>query len=199
MFNTVEEIKAAKTAELVAFWNAKSDKPVKKFADRATAEKRCISLLAALEALAEDHSNKASEAWEDLNVRPVVHAPRQVTVKPEVEEESTEELSDEEFEAKMKAEIAGGVEKKEARSNSAGIAASWTDKKVFEARMKRDGVSVEWNGVGGLHLEEFKSVRAAFAALALPDSKHIRFRMKLKESKVAVFPWAGVDYTFKIV
>lgn len=198
MFNTIEEIKAAKTADLVAFWNAKSDKPVKKFADRATAEKRCISLLAVLKALAEEHSKNATEAWEDLNVRPVVHAPRQVAVKPEVEEPN-EELSDEEFEAKMKAEIAGGATKKEARSNSAGIAASWTDKKVFEARMKRDGVSVEWNGLGGHHLEEFKSVRAAFAALALPDSKHIRFRMKLKESKIAVFPWAGVDYTFKII
>lgn len=194
MFKTVEEVKAAKTGDLVAFWNEKADKPVKKFADRATAEKRCISLLAALEAIDSAHSDNAKTAWEDENVRPVVHKPRQVAVPAPVVEENLEELTDEEFEAKMKADMAATVEVKERKSNAEGIAASWNNPDVYAARLKRDGVLVEWNGKSG----EFKSVRAAFAALGLPDSKHIRFRMKLKEAKVATFPWVGVDYVFKI-
>jgi len=194
MFNSIDEIKAAKTADLVAFWNAKAEKPVKKFADRGTAEKRCISLLVALTALDEEHKSKAAEAWEDLNVRPVVHQPRQVSVKEEAPEENLDELTDEEFEAKVKAELNAKVEEKERKSNAAGIARSWSDPKVFEARMTRNGVLVEWAG----KREEFKSVRAAFSALGLPDSKHIRFRMALKAAKVAVFPWAGVDYKFTI-
>ena len=58
---SVADIQAAKTADLVAFYNSHNDeKPVKKFADRATAEKRCIDLLdsvnekAAVEAKADD-------------------------------------------------------------------------------------------------------------------------------------------------
>ena len=42
-------VKTAATSELVAFYNAHSDKPVKKFADRATAEKRVAALLETLE------------------------------------------------------------------------------------------------------------------------------------------------------
>lgn len=41
-------IKTAKTAELVAFYNEHADKPVKKFVDRATAEKRVAALIATL-------------------------------------------------------------------------------------------------------------------------------------------------------
>lgn len=37
-------IKEAKTAELVAFYNEHTDKKIKKFVDRATAEKRCTEL-----------------------------------------------------------------------------------------------------------------------------------------------------------
>lgn len=41
-------VKTATTAELINFYNAKSGKsPIKKFADRKTAEKRCAALLPA--------------------------------------------------------------------------------------------------------------------------------------------------------
>lgn len=39
------EVNTASTAELVAFYNKHSEKPIKKFADRATAEKRCQAIL----------------------------------------------------------------------------------------------------------------------------------------------------------
>lgn len=50
---TTINTKTAKTAELVAFYNAYADKPVKKFADRATAEKRVAGLLATMKPTAE--------------------------------------------------------------------------------------------------------------------------------------------------
>lgn len=44
----VKTAKTAKTAELVAFYNAHAAKPVKKFADRKTAEQRVAALIATL-------------------------------------------------------------------------------------------------------------------------------------------------------
>jgi hypothetical protein len=41
-------ISTATTAELVAFYNQRADKPVKKFADRKTAERRVAALIAQL-------------------------------------------------------------------------------------------------------------------------------------------------------
>lgn len=55
---------------------------------------------------------------------------------------------------------------------SAAIAQSWEDPNVRAARAERTHVKV--NGV------EYPSVRKAFEALGLPDSKHIKFRMELK-------------------
>lgn len=178
MFKNIEEIREAKTSDLVTFYNAHNvDKPVTKFSDRKTAEKRCLALFEALQAIEE--APAAPEA-------PVVsHKPRKVAEKKEV---NTEDLSDEEF----KAQMFGGNERK---SNAAAIAQSWQDPAVYNARLKRDGVAVTANG----KTSEFKSVRAAFAALNLPDSKHIRFRMKLKEAKSATFEWAGTSYRFDIV
>ena len=78
------------------------------------------------------------------------------------------------LEAAFAAQSATTEEKapKARRSAAEGIAASWNDPEVAAKRMTRN--SVVANG------EEFKSVRAAFYALGLPDNKHIAFRMKLK-------------------
>lgn len=195
MFKTIEEIQAAKTSDLVLFWNANHvDAPIKKFADRKTAEKRCIALMETLVALEAEAPKKAAQVWEDDNVRPVVHKPRNVVVKeaPVVDIED-ENLSDEE----VKAQLLASIEEDKAgrKSNAAAIAKSWRNPDVYNARLTRNGVVVEVNGKKG----EFKSVRAAFAELGLPDSKHIRFRMKLKAAKVAIFEWAGVEYKFSIV
>ncbi len=178
MFKNIEAIREAKTSELVTFYNAHNvEKPVTKFSDRKTAEKRCIALFEALSALEEAPVAPAAPA--------VTHKPRKVAEKKEVD---TDNLSDEEF----KAQMLSGSERK---SNAAAIAASWANPDVYNARLKRDGVAVTANG----KTAEFKSVRAAFAALNLPDSKHIRFRMKLKEAKSATFEWAGNSYRFDII
>lgn len=46
------DVKTATTTDLVEFYNKHSDKPIKKFADRAAAEKRCQAIIDALAAKA---------------------------------------------------------------------------------------------------------------------------------------------------
>jgi hypothetical protein len=86
-------------------------------------------------------------------------------------------------------------------SNSDGVAASWADSEVREARLTRDGVKVE---LEGKEVGTFKSTREAFRALRLPDNKHIRFRLRLKEAHrisggSETFEQNGKKYVFTIV
>lgn len=270
--NTVADVKAAKTAELVAFYNANSEKPVKKFTDRATAEKRVIDLLddIAEKAAKAQKSNQENAQEFAQEVAPQAAARMEAPVK-EVKEEkeftlkkihftvlrnialsdytalngaepsSTKDIgmvwanvvADGAKEHRAMHELikAGYVvhdggkgaeacvtltqaglaqyklapaieqgeaaaERKEAASNAAGVAASWADPKVVEARLKRDGVFVK---VGdSATATEYRSVRKAFEELGLPDSKHIRFRMKLKEARNADFEGNGTVYHFSI-
>lgn len=57
-------------------------------------------------------------------------------------------------------------------AHRAAVAKTWLDPEVRAKRMERHGVEVD-----GVY---YDSVRKAFAALDLPDSKHIPFRAKLK-------------------
>lgn len=71
------DVTKATTKELVAFYNAENpDAPIKKFADRKTAERRCAALIKQLadRKAAERRSDKPSRAasWAD----PVVRAKR---------------------------------------------------------------------------------------------------------------------------
>jgi hypothetical protein len=127
----------------------------------------------------------------------------------EASEEETEEETEEEAQARIEAEAAAeasagsdsGKAKAEKRqayaraSNSLGVALSWQDKEVRAARLTRDGVTVTVDGV----TTEHQSTRAAFREYRLPDSVHIRFRLKLKASRDEVFNFNGVDYRFKMV
>lgn len=61
MTATKINVATAKTSELVAFYNANTDKPVKKFADRATAEKRVAALLETLQPV-KTHMSRAERA-----------------------------------------------------------------------------------------------------------------------------------------
>lgn len=215
MFKSVAELEVAQMSSLVEFYNSRSAKPVKKFADRQTAVKRCALLLEVGDAI--DSANQAGGAEqadllvEEASAKPAVHKPRPVRAvkhSADSEEESAEDsaklddMSDEEFEANMRAELsAKPVEEKPSakptgrRSNSQGIAASWLNNDVANRRLTRDGVVVQIEGV----TTEHKSVRAAFAYYRLPDSKHIRFRGKLKDDGIAIFLWEGKEYQFTIV
>lgn len=78
---------------------------------------------------------------------------------------------------------------KEPADRAAAIAASWTDPEVAAKRAQRSHVKVAGT--------EYKSVREAFKALGLPDSKHIKFRMELKASESGRKNFEG--HTFVLV
>lgn len=202
-FSTSGDVIATKTADLVAFYNANSgSKPIKKFADRRTAETRVIALIESLNAL-DEPSNESpipdAKPHEEVSSDVKTHKARAVVKKAEPTQEELDAMTDEEYEAFVKSGLSDSANcvvqngtPSHRRSNSEGIAKSWDNKEVAQKRLTRNGVMVE--GVG-----EFKSVRVAFAALGLPDSKHIRFRMKLKEAGRLNFEFGNKSYTFQII
>ncbi len=134
-------VTTAKTAELVAFYNANSGKPaIKKFADRKTAEIRVTDLVA--------------------------------TMKP----------------VAKKVSAASPV----AANRSEAISKTWADPKVKEARSTRTHVKAAG--------KVFRSVKEAFEELGLPLSKHIKFRMELKQHAQLTFtnPADGKKITFSV-
>lgn len=121
-------------------------------------------------------------------------------------EEETKDMSDEEFKALMMGGIVAEDDEPKAKkserdenvrraSNSDGISASWRDESIKKARTTRNKVQVEWKG----GKEVFRSAGAAFAALGLPNSKCIRFRLKLKASGAETFEHNGDKYNFTLV
>ena len=231
MFATFAEVQAADTKVLVSFYNEhNAEKPVKKFADRATAEKRVWALAESL--LIEEEAPKATApvlpgAWVNkAKAAPVVE--KAAEVLPAEGEESGDEEEPEDDEAanqngigalqfianQLTANRSAEADKKEGKkvakgdegakasplsksraSNAAGVAASWADPDVLAARLQRHGVSVKVDGA----TTEHRSVREAFRAYRLPDSKHIRFRLALKASGKETFEHGGKKYAFTLV
>jgi hypothetical protein len=79
------------TSDLVAFYNQHNKKsPVKKFADRATAEKRCLALAQSIDAAAKESAKLASagpvvkttKAGATVTIRPAAGAPALPTKSP---------------------------------------------------------------------------------------------------------------------
>lgn len=187
------DITTAKTAELVAFFNAHAEKPVKKFADRATAEKRVAALLATIQTTASEIAE--SEPKEVPQAKPtqftaegccpvcgstevfVGEAPEGVVINEEsmrgchacgwFQDDKADHVKNE--------------------KRAAGVTASWLKPDVKAARSARHAVEVA--GV------QYRSVREAFKALGLPDSKHIKFRGDLKRQGEGVFE----GHDFKLV
>lgn len=188
---TIADIQAAKTADLIAFWNEYNEKQITKFSDRKTAESRCEKLLNQLIADGEIDGDKAEEVSEPIAdvVKNPKADPMAFWVQAEAKAaalragEAVEEVSKD---AKKPATARSYA------SNSAGVAASWNDAEVRAARRTRDGVFVTLNGA----TTEHKSTREAFRHYRLPDLKHIRFRMKLKESRAETFELNGKKYDF---
>lgn len=237
----VISIAQATTAELVAFYNGFAEtiglKPVKKFADRATAEKRLVSFtddlagknadfyeLPAGYIPAPDEADERAVDSANLSTDPTTGAD-EAKEGSEAEtggEESKEEEAPEPVaptvshnafatlvtavEAANKAREESGEPLLKAvtgtkASNSEGVAASWVDADVRSARLERHEVVVTLDGKDVGH---YKSTRDAFRANRLPDNKHIRFRLKLKEAhrdrnEGAIFEHNGKKYHFTLV
>lgn len=215
-FNTIAQIEAATTKELVAYWNGHATKSITKFTDRATAVKRCVDLM-----MERGEWDEEQENDEDPNTVAAAEAASNAEAQAEVD---AEVQGENEFDASEKdknfvwpfakageetpeqtAAKAALETPKETKtvtkkapasgSNSAGVAASWQNPDVAAARLTRDGVRVTFKGADS----DFKSVREAFRAFRLMDSKHIRFRGILKANGTATYTENGKDYLFAIV
>jgi hypothetical protein len=203
---------------------------IKKFADRKTAEKRVSDLVEKLaahfptEEIPEGHIQTASAPETTESAETDTNAGAEGAADEEPVETEEEKAAREAKEAQRAANGASAFNALQgvlsamqnapqtpaptpsARStskaaNSEGVAATWADSKVREARLKRDGVKVEQDGkLVGI----YKSTRDAFRANRLPDNKHIRFRLKLKEAHRAnggseTFDHNGKKFVFTIV
>lgn len=144
--------------EMVAYYNEYSDKPVKRFSDRKTAERR-------IEELDPDLINHVGMAF---CPHCGIHLSNGVT-------QHCAEYKNDDFEFGC---LGCGGEWGKAIHNatlSEAIRASWKDPQTAAKRRERSGVKV--NG------DYFKSVAAAFRAFGLPMNEHIKFRMELKKNE----------------
>lgn len=194
-------VSTAKTSDLLAFYNANADKPVNKFTNLETARRRVTALIEALEVSSKAHdAAKAATAAAKLAKSAAKDATKLAdAVDKTVAVKTPSAVVDAPTPAPVKQEEApkpkADASPQARRSNAAGIAASWNDPEVREARLYRQGVVV----TVGKRSQEFTSTHAAFDALGLPTSKVIRFRMKLKEAKKLTFTHAGKDFEFSIL
>lgn len=175
----MKTIKDMTTAELVAEYNALTSKSIKKFSSRAAGEKQVEKAREHYFANARKEAAEAIESVaqyrQDRDGCPACHATEDQTY------------------AGLEGTVAGsrffchrcGTEYTEegkiynraaaSASRSAAIANSWKDPEVAAIRAKRLHVVVDG--------QEFKSVHAAFVALNLALSAHIRVRMQLRQAK----------------
>lgn len=88
----------------------------------------------------------------------------------------------------------GEIYKAPAKSDtrSKAIAATWENDRIAAARSARDNVAVDGHGT-------FRSVAAAFKALGLPMSKHIKFRIEVKSNGTGIFKYGTDEYEFRVV
>ena len=187
-------IRTATTAELVAFYNANvaADKQIKKFADRATAERRVSNLSAYYEAsdeeLAQEQeaavqssvygfevhglydcphcdihlSNGVSQHGDDVNGKPLRHDTHM-------------------FECLGCGGGFGDLIKRAAASatRASGIAASWAVPYIAAKRKERTG-NIEVRQDDGQLVGTYRSVAHAYTSLGFSLKGHIPFRMSLK-------------------
>lgn len=185
------------TAEMVAEYNALTGKSIKKFSSRAAGEKQLAKVRSEASSTSQAAADKVVEktgfdyavdgcpgcgATEDQTA-----AGLDGTIAGDQRNFchhcSTEYWRD-----------TGKIYKAPAKSvnRSKSISESWNKPEVAAKRARRDNVKVSGAGV-------FRSVLEAFKSLNLPQSKHIKFRMALKQVGSGVFEYGGKTYEFTIV
>jgi len=195
--NTIN-VTTAKTAELVAFYNEHTGKSIKKFQNRATAERRVQDLIDSLEEAMTEQDQQAldiREEQEDQELKAATgrtHCPAcdvHLSNGYDINEKTGGAICmgcGHEWGGK------GASEFSEKRSR--GIKESWQNKEVAAARTRRHAVIVSGGSLDGP--TEFKSVPAAFKALGLPMNKMPIFRKNLKFEGVAEdfgYSWKAVQ------
>lgn len=182
------QVKTAKMSELIDFYNHFADRKIKKFQDRATAERRVLETIAMFPTMEEyrecaDLSRalppsadavRLDNPWKNRTMNHKYNADAEafreamVAALAETEEKPRKE-------AKLK-------EPKLANNRSNAMRESWENPSVASLRASRVAVKVyhDENLVG-----EYKSVADAFRKLALPFAKHIQFRGYLRQNQEA--------------
>lgn len=197
-------VKTATTAELVAFYNANvpADKQIKKFADRATAEKRVQPMADQLarESAADDREIAAWNAGSatpeapehesnvsGFEIHGQTHCPScgidlRNGVSMHGDDVNGKPLRHDThmFECMGCGAGFGALLKKAKPSTSrrAGIAASWAVPEIAAARSERTG-TIEVRQ-GKKLIGTYRSVAHAFTSLGMSLKGHIPFRMSLK-------------------
>lgn len=194
-------VKTAKTAELVSFYNDHAGEidvaPVKKFADRKTAERRVSKMVDALleakiegEPVDESTCPECGEnsGWSTTDFMEQIAQDEELsrqaaggrlsnTMAAEFKMRRDEiRLLELDHECIACGHVFGkpNPHRKGSHSatRSAGIAKSWENAEVAVKRSTRHIAVVDGH--------EFRSVRQAFVAFQLPLNEHIKFRMELK-------------------
>lgn len=163
------------TAEMVAEYNTLTGKSIKKFSSRAAGERQLAA------ARANDPKQLPTATEEELNHLFNQETTVEQLAKVRAEASTTEHTQD--------GKICKAPPKSMLRSKA--ISNSWNDAEIAAKRSRRDHVMV--NGV--VH----HSVRAAFVALKLPMSQHIKFRMAVKQDGSGVFETGDKKYHFQLV
>ena len=187
-------VTTATIAELVAFYNSHAETPVKRFADRKTAERRVQALIDAMPAPAPVAPAIPAAAFKAIAYVPSMGCPKcrngrecgDITANGfEGTRGGDEQLLCHACGTAWEAETGKIVRSMHAPVNaasqanrSAAIAATWANPEVAAKHQERTAVRVMKKG--GESEEWFKSTAAAFRALRLPLQGHIKFRMALK-------------------
>lgn len=181
MITTTEQVRAANTTELVAFYNQVTGKSIKKFSSRAAAEKQCIAVLpAAAEVVVAEEPAPTKENFETTcpecgeHIEITAAGPEGTFAGENHNFCHNCSHTWNRFTGKAVKPRSGKI------NNAAGVSESWKDPMVYQARVTRDGVEVEGKG-------QFRSVRQAFLILHLPINHHIKFRKALKKAKALEF------------
>lgn len=201
------------TAEMVAEYNILTGKSIKKFSSRAAGEQQ-LTKARELFAVAQQTATVAVQPAQQPEVNEVTEQTQEAAVVGEfvncpqcgahldngvgyhMQEVNGKTIKHEEFEYACLA--CGGefgpsihrVAKSETRS--AAVAATWENDQIAAARSARDNVAVNGKGT-------FRSVAAAFKALGLPMSKHIKFRIEVKSNGTGTFKYGEDEYEFRVV
>lgn len=180
---TPETVPEASMADLLAYYNENAEKPVTRFADRKTAERRVLALFVepeddigsiAMGGLASE-TPAAPANHIKLSSISKTNTKAAAPISPGKDPNGVQHIkapkaAKEVKAAPEKAPLVGG--KNPRMSEAQRIA--WKDSDTYEARSERSAVMVD--GI------EYKSVPKAFAALGLPKSKLVRFRSQLKDA-----------------
>lgn len=97
---------------------------------------------------------------------------------------------------KNRGEVFGFHEGQKNQNISEGVRKSWEDPEIRKKRMQKNAVKVHRHGT---FIGDFTSLRQAFKVLGLPDSKHIPFRIKLKQAGKLSFSYGNDIYDFEII